>query len=258
MTPEDVAALQRALQHVADQLVRPPSPLQRRDIEQMLSRLTAAAVEVVPAVDYAGLTLRDRDGVVTSAAPTAPVVAELDRLQSSWAEGPCVDVVTPGTASEVDVEDFGWEGRRWPRFAPAAQERGIRSLTSFALAPHDAPVAALNLYARRPGTFEEIDRQVGRAFATQAAIAVYGIERVRNLTRALESRDLIGQAKGILMQRRSIGSEQAFELLVRASQRTNVKVVDVAQWIVDDAARGPAGPTISSDVLEPDGRSNAG
>lgn len=104
--------------------------------ETVLTRLCAAAVVNVPGVDHAGMTMRDRDGSLSSHGSADPIVAELDALQVELAEGPCVDAALPGTTT-VHVEDFADE-TRWPRFSAAARRRGM---LSFAMAPVGAPPA---------------------------------------------------------------------------------------------------------------------
>jgi GAF domain-containing protein len=186
-----------------------------------LARLTAAAVAQVPGAAYAGLTLREPGGGLASHAPSDPAIVELDRAQVRLGEGPCVDALQAGESSVVVVDDFAVE-HRWPRFAALAQQGGIASLLSFAMAPHDAPPGAVNLYGLVPAAFDATARAIAGAFAAQAAVAVYGARRVEQLNRALASRDVIGRAKGILMERFTLDEAQAFDLLVHSSQDTNL------------------------------------
>lgn len=206
--------------------------------DQLLERLTAAAVVSVRGADYAGLTMRRR-GTLTSRAPSDPHIRDVDQLQVTLAEGPCVDALEPGTPPIVVVDDFVSE-RRWRRFSPAVAEQGIRSLLSFTMAPHHASPAALNLYSAEPHAFDEVDQIIGAAFAHQASVVVHGAELVTGLERAVQTRDEIGQAKGILIERFGITGERAFDLLVESSQTTNTKLADVAHWLVaESAVRGP-------------------
>ena len=214
--------------------------------EAVLTRLCSAAVVNVPGVDHAGLTMRDRDGNLFSYGSADPLVAELDALQAELAEGPCVDAALPGTTTTVHVEDFVGE-TRWPRFSAAARDRGVRGLLSFAMAPVEESPGALNLYARTPRAFGEPARLMAGAFATQAAIALYGARRIDGLTDAVETRDVIGQAKGILMERFTIDDRAAFDLLVSLSQDSNRKLVDVARWLTAEAGTA-AGRTAADPV----------
>lgn len=227
------AVLAQIAERITDRGPRRPGPRS----EQLLEQLTVAAVASVPGATYAGLTMRDGDGL-QSRAPSDPLIADLDRLQAEWAEGPCVTTLTPGTSSRLRVPDFALPSeQRWPRFGPAAVERGVRSLLSFAMAPYEAPSGALNLYSTVPDAFDETAQAIAGAFATQAAVLVYGATAVADLEQALTTRDVIGQAKGIVMERFGLDDHQAFSLLVRYSQHTNTKLHDVAREVTAGPVR---------------------
>ena len=117
-------------------------------------------------------------------------------------------------------------------------EHGIRSLLSFRMAPDQASPGALNLYSTRARAFGDDAQVIGAAFAQQAAVAVYGVETISALERALHTRDEIGQAKGILIQRFGLTGGQAFDLLVESSQHTNTRLAEVAHWLVTEATTG--------------------
>lgn len=135
---------------------------------------------------------------------------------------------------------------RWPTFGPMAAEAGMRSLLSFCLSGTET-LGALNLYAQLPRAFGATDRAKGLIFATHAGVALAAaeeledatqslaveIQRLENLHGALASRQVIGRAEGILMQRELITSDQAFDLLRQASQQLNTKLREVAQYVVD-------------------------
>ena len=127
---------------------------------------------------------------------------------------------------------------RWARFGPAAVEVGIRSVLAYRLS--DRPISALNLYARMPAAFVATDRAKGLSFATLAGLALGAAEeravderRFANLHEALRTRELIGQALGILIERERITADQAFEVLRRACQHLNIKLRDVARNLVE-------------------------
>ncbi|ALE74209.1 hypothetical protein FRP1_16505 [Pseudonocardia sp. EC080625-04] len=225
--------LQAVLDRIATQLTSGVSRQCGPRSRVLLEHLTAAAVATIPGADYAGLTVHDHDGL-SSRAPSHPDITQLDQLQVTLGEGPCVEAVAPGTAARVVVDDFRDE-RRWPRFATAAAERGVRSLLSHRTAPHDGTRAALNLYSVTPRGFDEESREIAGVFASHAAVALYGATDIANLERALATRDLIGQAKGVLMQTYQLDADQAFSLLTRYSQHTNSKLHDVARRITESA-----------------------
>ncbi|MCD2190560.1 GAF and ANTAR domain-containing protein [Actinomycetospora soli] len=253
----DLSWLQDVLAATAEELVRRRSGTtpDGSEAEQTLHRLTGAAAQHVPGASYAGLTVRTPEGGLSSRAPSDRAIVDLDRAQAELGEGPCVDALGAGSGSVTVVDDFAAEDR-WPRFARLAQEAGIGALISFALAPQDAEPGALNLYARTGTAFDATARTVAAAFATQASVAMYGARRVEQLTHAITTRDVIGQAKGILMERFSLDEHQAFDLLVRSSQDTNIKLLDVSRWLTDEVARragrheevgGEARPPTASD-----------
>jgi hypothetical protein len=130
-------------------------------------------------------------------------------------------------------------------FAPQAVAHGYQSILSTQLSPDGGTRAALNLYLRTANTFDESARITAGLFGLQAALLLYGANHARHLRQALESRDLIGQAKGILMERFHVTGEQAFRMLASSSQHANIKLVEVARWLTqtgvhrtDDASGG--------------------
>jgi hypothetical protein len=188
------------------------------------------AIDTIPHVEQAGVSYVERGGVVESYSPSSCTVRELDELQNALGEGPCLDAIWQERRTTVD--DMAEAGDRWPRWAAAAQERSVGSLMAFQLFATHGSAGALNLYASQPHVFDETTADTGAIFATQAALVLHGAQRVAGLHVALSHRDVIGQAKGILMERFEMGQEQAFALLASSSQNTNMKLVDVAAWLV--------------------------
>ena len=187
---------------------------------------------------------------VTTAAASHPLVVELDEMQLSINEGPCLDAIADGgSLYAVDLID----DERWPRFGPAAARSGVRSLLAFRLS--DRPVSVLNLYARLPAAFGATDRAKALIFATLAGIALDAAgeraddeQRLANLHDALKTRELIGQAQGILIERERITGDQAFDVLRVASQHLNVKLREVARTLVETGQTPSTGKT----VIQPD------
>jgi GAF domain-containing protein len=194
------------------------------DVEATLHSISSAAVSAVNGAEYASISLASGRRVESRGA-TDEVVAEVDQLQGELGEGPCLDALR--RQQTVAVEDFGTEDR-WPRFARAAAERGMGSLLSFQLFTDGDNLGALNLYAGQPHSFDAEDEVVGLIFASHAAIALSAARQEENLRRAIDKRDMIGQAKGILMERYRLTAPRAFDLLVRASSHTNRKLFDIA------------------------------
>jgi hypothetical protein len=180
----------------------------------------------------------------SSSHATTDAISEVDRLQARLGEGPCLDAVHhPPPNGVVLADDLeGDDVERWPRFAPLAVMAGFRSMLSLSLtATRDGRRAALNLYADHPDAFDAAAITTGGLFAGHAGALLYGAEHVEYLNVALESRDVIGQAKGVLMERFGIDRNEAFDMLVKSSQDTNLKLTAVAAWLVDETEQKHAG-----------------
>jgi GAF domain-containing protein len=202
-------------------------------LEEVLDRLARAACTAIPGVDYAGVSIARRTGIETMAA-TDPIVERADQLQYELGEGPCLDAMA-GHSVEV-VPDMRVE-RRWPRFAPRAVELGVLSQLGIEIFRQGSTVGGLNLYASTAGALDDTTEHAAGIFAAHAAIALDKTLTVTSLTEALRSRQLIGEAVGILMERYAIDDDKAFRYLVRVSQNTNARLRDIAQTLVDEVAQ---------------------
>lgn len=196
------------------------------DVEATLQAITAAAVDSVPGAQECGVTLVIQRRRVESRAPTGRIPREIDQLQERLSEGPCLDAVFEQRT--VRIDDIRDE-ERWRRFPEEAAARGLGSLLSFRLFVAGDDLGALNLYATEPLAFDEESESIGLVFASHAAIALAGAQQEERLRTAIASRDLIGQAKGILMERFRITADEAFRVLVGASSCANRKLVDIAE-----------------------------
>ncbi|MEJ2863733.1 ANTAR domain-containing protein [Actinomycetospora flava] len=214
----------------------------RADHADVLRALADAAVRVVPHADAGGIS-RIAEPTVEPARATA-AVGVLDRIQADLEEGPCLDAAkTPAGAGAILVGDLANDEARWPEFARRAVALGYRSMLSVQLyVKPGRQRSSLNLYSRRPDAFDDADIRAAGQFALQAAALLRGADEIGGLVRALESRDVIGQAKGILRERSGLTDGQAFQRLVTASQETNMKLVDVAQWLCDESGTTAASP----------------
>jgi GAF domain-containing protein len=212
-------------------------------VADTLTQVVDLAVATIDGCDYAGLFLLERD-VVTSPVHSDSLVDEVDALQHDSGEGPCLDAIAH---RQIFYTEDSAEDPRWPRFGPRANAAGIRSVLALPLVTDGSP-GALNLYARFPAAFGVADRAKGVILASLAGLAVSVARsheneerRAENLTSALGTRELIGQAQGILMERERVTSDQAFDILRRASQHLNRKLRDVAQDLVDTGAKPDTG-----------------
>ncbi len=224
---EYAAALRRTMEDL------PRTFRQSVPIDDLLNGVTAAAVDLIDGADCADvLVIRDSNDF-RSLAPTRQLAIEVDDVQQRFREGPCLDAAD-GDAL-VQCDDLR-EDPRWPRFAKGAVEVGVHAMMSFQLYTHDHRKSALNLFALQPGVFTAKDQAVGAMLATHAATALIAHDRERQFQAALSSRDVIGQAKGMIMERFAVDATRAFELLKKLSQDSNTPLVDIAAVLV---ARGP-------------------
>jgi len=153
-----------------------------------------------------------------------------DALQQRFGEGPCIRSATDDTT--VWIDDMRREAR-WPTFCAAAADLGIRSMACFCLYIAGEERGALNLHSTELDAFDDETRALGQLFAAHTATVFSAVREKEQLRTALSSRDLIGQAKGMLMERYRLSPDQAFSLLARLSQDSNTKLVDIAQRVVD-------------------------
>jgi hypothetical protein len=217
-------------EEMLDMLRRLAAGLTPGDLDHTLERITAAAVEVLPGVHYASITVRHEDGHLETAAPTDDMLLGLDAAQYELREGPCYDaasdaayVVSPNLAAD----------ERFPQYGPLAVKAGVRAQAGLRLfeTPKPRSQGALNLYSRQVGSFEDVD-MIGQLFTHQAAVALDYAREVENLHEAMQTRQLIGRAVGIAMERYGLNEERAFAFLARVSQTRNVKLRTIAAEMV--------------------------
>lgn len=201
-----------------------------RSLDQVLADVTTAAVQLIPGADLAGVLLIKGGGGFESLADTDGLVAQLDKLQHDFSEGPCHDAALKQTI--VRSDDLRDE-TRWPHYAPAAVERGVLSSLSFKLYTAERTAGALNLFSFRPDAWDTEAETVGTVFAAHAASAIMASRHGQQMQSALSTRDRIGQAKGIIMERYGVDELRAFDLLRRLSQESQLKLIDIAQRVID-------------------------
>lgn len=195
--------------------------------DTVLAEITASAVQLVDGAVSAGITVTRRRAVVDSVAPTDEVAREFDLLQQQCGQGPCLDAAWQHRT--VRVRDLVADDR-WPQLAEAVRERSpIRSSVSYELFTHMEGMGALNVYATTPDAITDTGAEKGYALAAHAAVIFDAARRHEQFESALASRDTIGQAKGIIMERFNIDATAAFNLLVKSSQDSNVSVAQIAR-----------------------------
>ncbi|MEX5717358.1 GAF and ANTAR domain-containing protein [Geodermatophilus maliterrae] len=214
-------------------------------MEAMLQRVAELAEQVIPGVAEASVSLVVNDRA-TTAAYTGKLALDLDESQYGRGYGPCLDAAVGEEIREIT--DARTEPR-WPGYTETCVERGSLSSLSVPIPVRETINGAVNLYAIEPDAPDDDARDVARAFASYAAVAVHNMhlyestrELAQHLDTAMQTRAVIEQAKGILMSQRRCDAAQAFNLLAAASQRSNRKLRDIAQGLVDGVSRDPQSP----------------
>ena len=200
------------------------------DPDTILRAIVAAAVAIIPGTDEGSISVVLGRRRIISEAPTSDFPRQIDALQEECQQGPCLDAAYQHQT--VRIPDMSTE-QRWPLFAARAAQLGAGSMLALQLYVEGDDLGALNLFARAPGAFTDESEQVGLLVAAHAAIAYIGARKQTHAARALIHRDLIGQAKGILMERYRIAGDRAFLLLTRISQNSNRKLHQVATELVE-------------------------
>lgn len=214
---------------LAEQLSELARTLQTEDdFDATLAAMVHAALELIPGVVAASISVARARRTITSHAPSSDLPATVDRLQEEHREGPCLDAAYEEKI--VRVPDFRRE-YRWPAFAPAALEAGAKSMLSFQLYTDGEDLGALNVYGADYNAFTAVSEETGLLVAAHAAVAFADAQQISHMEQALATRDLIGQAKGILMERFKITAQQAFVVLTTASSRANIKLREVAEQL---------------------------
>jgi GAF domain-containing protein len=201
-----------------------------RSVDEVLSDVTETAKELIPGVDTAGVLLVGRNGKYESLAGTSELPHTLDDLQMKFDEGPCVQAAIDDLI--VRTDDFRTE-KRWPKYSPAVVELGVLSGLSVKLYTADRTAGALNMFSFEANSFDGEDETIATVLAAHAAAAILASRQGEQLQSALTTRDRIGQAKGIIMERYNVDDVAAFEMLRRLSQDSNVRLADVAQRVID-------------------------
>lgn len=210
-------------------------------VQDVLEQIVKATVGVVPEADVVSVTLRSPDGRFHTPAATHPVARFLDELQYELCEGPCVAAAQRSGPGFAEWPQSGESESPWPRFTEAARAAGVEAVLSHSLVPTAEPPrlsGALNLYARSHHGLKAVEKDAILLLATHASLALATTEAVTTaklreaqLHQAIDSRDVIGQAKGVLMGRRGISAAEAFDILRVTSQILNVKLAHIAEAV---------------------------
>jgi len=205
---------------------------------EVINEVAASAAREIPGAQYAGVTLVHQESTVQTVGSTHHYPDLLDAIQQRHLEGPCLSAAW--LHETVKVDDLTAD-ERWPRYQrDATEQTPIRSVLAFRLFTSAVTLGALNVYSEHRHAFDQSAEEIGSVLATHAALAWDTVRRDGQFRSALASRDLIGQAKGILMERFDVDAVRAFEMLKRISQESNTPLADIARRLIE-LPRGKAG-----------------
>lgn len=213
-----------ALAHLARAL-----HLKNAELQPTLDAIIAHAVETIEPAEHAGLILVLSGRLVPQATLGEPPHV-LDLLQQHTGTGPCIDAARDQTVINIDNT---LTDARWPQFSERAAALGVFSMLCLPLWVDRLRLGTLSLYGEKPDAFGSQHRQLTDLYAAHAAIALADAQRTAQLQQAMRNRDIIGQAKGILIERLKLTPDAAFTRLSQASQRVNLKLITVARNLVE-------------------------
>lgn len=207
-------------------------------LHEVLELVAELAKRTIPGADEVSVSLFEGDRPRTVAF-TGDVAVHLDERQYEADFGPCMD--SAATGAVIEIPDTTSE-ERYPEFTRQARRAGVAHVTSMGMPIPQRTVGALNLYGKSSGRLDADALTVAKTFASYAAVALANaslynnsVELARQMERAMASRAVIEQAKGMIMAREQCSAEEAFTVLTRASQHANRKLRDLAQDMVDAA-----------------------
>jgi GAF domain-containing protein len=198
-----------------------------------LQSVVDRAVEVVPACDWASVTLRRRRNRTETVAASDDIAEKADQLQYDLDEGPCLEAAVVG---EPRIANRLESSQEWPRWGPRVVQLGVHGILGIQLSTADEVLGALNFYSGTPDAFTREDIDLAEIYTTHATNALTAARMSSGLRTALHTRHMIGLAQGILMQLYGLTTEQSFELLRRYSSHTNTKLGEVAEHVVEHRA----------------------
>jgi GAF domain-containing protein len=202
-------------------------------VTETIDQIVSFAVEAID-TSYGGITLIESGGrSFSTVGATHPSVAEVDRMQYELRQGPCVDAAVE---SKIVVSNNLAIDERWPEWGPRASAFGFNSVLSAELHARGRRMGALNLYGTAEATFSPEDIALAALFARQGAVALGYARNEQGLREALETRTVIGQAQGVLMERFEIDADRAFATLRRYSQHHNIKLKALCHQLVETRA----------------------
>lgn len=225
--PVEVDATHRRIAQIVQDLYGRPDA----DSDTVIAELAEHAAVEIPGAQYAGVTVTRNAKHIDTPAATHKWPMLLDEIQQRHREGPCLTAAWE--EKTVHVANLSTD-ERFPLYArDALAETPIRSVMAFQLWIAGETMGALNVYAETPNVFSAETRAVGQVFAAHSSVAWNAARRDEQFKKALASRDVIGQAKGMLMERYAVSAIQAFDLLRKLSQDANTPLLQIATELVE-------------------------
>lgn len=201
------------------------------DSDTVVAELVEHAAIEIPGAQYAGVTVTRNAKHIDTPAATHKWPILLDEIQQRHREGPCLTAAWE--EKTIHVKDLQTD-ERFPLYArDVLAQTPIRSVYAFQMWIAGETMGALNVYAETPDAFGPETRDIGLVFATHSSVAWNAARRDEHFKRAVASRDVIGQAKGMLMERYGVNAIQAFDLLRKLSQDSNTPLIHVATDLVE-------------------------
>jgi transcriptional regulator with GAF, ATPase, and Fis domain len=208
-------------------------------MESTIGRIAELAVEAIPTMDICSISLAT-DRKIKTVGATDPRAELIDELQYETGEGPCLSAIEKHAT--FYIPDMSTD-ETWPKFSRrAAKETGVNSLLSYVLRVHESSLGAVNMMSEQKDAFDANDQTAGVLFAAQAGVALANAVthredqiKIQQLEAGMESRSVIGEAIGLLMASRKCTKEEAFTILTEISQRSNIKLKEIASRLVDAA-----------------------
>lgn len=230
--PAGVEATHLRIAEIVQELYSRPDT----DSDTVIAELAEHAAVEIPGAQYAGVTVTRNARHIDTPAASHVYPLLLDKIQQRHREGPCLTAAWDERT--VHVANLETDAR-FPRYREdALAETPIRSIMAFQMFIAGERMGALNVYAEQPHAFGPETKTVGLIFATHSSVAWNAARRDEQFKKALASRDIIGQAKGMIMERYGVDAVQAFSVLRKLSQDSNVPLVQVASELVEKAQDG--------------------
>jgi len=206
---------------------------QDTDADTVIAELVEHAAVEIPGAEYAGVTVTRNARHIDTPAATHKWPVLLDEIQQRHREGPCLTAAWEEMT--IHVADLETD-HRFPLYRrDALEQTPIRTIMAFQLFIAGETMGALNVYAEKAHAFTSQSREIGLIFASHSSVAWNSARRDEQFRQALSSRDTIGQAKGMIMERYGVDAVQAFGLLRKLSQEANVPLIRIATELIAKA-----------------------